>query len=312
MMESVKKKIRSDPSAILHVDTVVFSELQREAARLRELFFPPSITFYAPTFESAPYSIDSFKPSGIEFFRSISITGEACSLQCEHCKGHLLESMTGASPATLHGMMVEMIARGTRGFLISGGSDKAGVVPINEIIGTLKEIKEKYDDVEIVLHSGFLDEQVTNKLMTAGIDGVMFDFCGAASTLKKICHLDRKPVDYQQMIKRCKSGGIPVMPHVIVGLDAGEIRGEFDALRLLQDAVPDVLVFVILMPIPGTPLEHVEPPRIDIVERLFVAGRLLFPGIPVVLGCAKPSGMYKIAVERAAFESGFNAIAYPT
>ncbi len=55
-------------------------------------------------------------------YRAVSITGNHCELQCDHCKGALLKSMDHAPDgASLRKIGLDAYARGDRGILISGG-----------------------------------------------------------------------------------------------------------------------------------------------------------------------------------------------
>jgi len=217
--------------------------------------------------------------------------------------------MRHANATNFEEVLQATIKSGARGVLVSGGSGKDGKVPILPHVDALKHAKERHS-IDITIHSGFMEDDEILALRGAGIDGVMFDFPGSAETIKSVCHLDKAPADYARMVTTCKDVGIPVMPHVIIGLDWGEIKGEMDALSTLGQLKPDVLVLVILMAFPGTPMSGIVP-DIDQVERVILAARVLNPDIPIQLGCAKPQGDFKERVERFAVECGANGIAYP-
>jgi uncharacterized radical SAM superfamily protein len=44
---------------------------------------------------------------------------------------------------------------------------------------------------------------------------------------------------------------------------------------------------------------------------LFALARARLPGTPVNLGCGRPLGQFKVALDRAAVDHGLNGIAYP-
>ncbi|MFX0102041.1 MAG: radical SAM protein [Candidatus Hodarchaeota archaeon] len=310
MILSPLKQISDDPSYILSLEREVIDKLTVHAFEQRKSRFGNYLECFAPMFDLAPYKIDTFTPSGIKRFAGISITGDDCTLQCDHCKGYLLKGMQHASRSTFVQVLSSLIDGGASGFLISGGADKDGKVPIKGFIGTIKDLKKK-ENVRIVIHSGLLSRDELHKLEDAGVDGIMFDLVGSESTLRDVCHLDAKPLDYYEMISAAKEMGLPVMPHVVVGLDHGRITGEFEVLKVLKDNPPDALVLVVLMPFPGTPMENVKPPAIEAVKRYALASRLLLPGIPLVLGCARPQGIYKVELEKSVVSYGLNGIAYP-
>jgi len=264
---------------------------------------------HVPGFPLVPYEIESFKPGKKGAFESISLTGLACTLQCDHCRGQLLNSMRQASVETFEQVLNDVIASGAKGVLVSGGSDADGKVPIMQVLDSLKHAKKKHR-IEIVIHSGYMEGDEIAALKDANIDGVMFDFIGSAETARSVCHLDTSPADYARMVATCKHVGIPVMPHIVIGLDWGTIKGEVDALSMIAGLEPDVLVLVILMPFPGTPMENLIPDASQ-VERVILLARLLNDKIPVQLGCVKPQGEFKERVERFAVECGVNGMAYP-
>src|SRR5271157_4329682 len=57
-------------------------------------------------------------------YRAISITGDKCDLDCDHCKGTLLRSMEQAlSPDDLKRQGQAAVDRGDHGILVTGGCD---------------------------------------------------------------------------------------------------------------------------------------------------------------------------------------------
>jgi uncharacterized radical SAM superfamily protein len=302
------EKLRHEPGWIMALDARQVADAKQKAFEARIGRFGRVLHCHAPGFDGIPYETDSFAP-GRGVFESISITGASCSLQCDHCRGHLLQTMRHANAGNFEQVLQAMINGGARGILVSGGSGKDGKVPILPHIGALKRAKSRYG-IDVVIHSGFMDDLEIRAMQGTGIDGIMFDFPGSSETMKSVCHLDKTPADFARMVTTCKEAGIPVMPHVIIGLDWGQVKGEVDALSMLGQLKPDVLVLVILMPFPGTPMVN-RVPDIDQVERVILAARILNPGIPIQLGCAKPHGEFKERAERFAVECGLNGIAYP-
>ncbi len=301
-------KLRHEPNSVLSLTAGQVADAKQRTLEARVGQFGRVLHCHAPGFKGVPYETDSFSP-GRGTFESISITGASCALQCDHCQGHLLQTMRHASASNFEDVLRAVIEGGARGVLVSGGSGKDGKVPILPHLDALRRAKDRHG-IDVVVHSGFMDEGEIRAFRGAGLDGMMFDFPGSAETIKSVCHLDKTPADYARMITTCKDVGIPVMPHVIIGLDWGRIKGEIDALSTLAVLKPDVLVLVILMPFPGTPMADVMP-DIDIVEKIILAARILNPTIPVQLGCAKPHGEFRTRAERFAVECGVNGVAFP-
>jgi hypothetical protein len=58
-------------------------------------------------------------------------------------------------------------------------------------------------------------------------------------------------------------------------------------------------------------MRDVEPPPLDEIGAFFEAARRALPRTPVMLGCARPLGEMKRAIDRLAIDAGLNGIAYP-
>jgi uncharacterized radical SAM superfamily protein len=59
-------------------------------------------------------------------------------------------------------------------------------------------------------------------------------------------------------------------------------------------------------------MEKVEPPKPMDIARVIAAARLIFPKIPIVLGCMRPKGRHRVETDVLAVKAGVNAIAFPT
>jgi len=101
------------------------------------------------------------------------------------------------------------------------------------------------------------------------------------------------------------------LPHVVMGLHYGELRGEETALRIVAAHAVAGLVLVALMPLLGTAMERVAPPATDELVRCMHRARELMPGRRLLLGCARPGGEAKVALDRTAIDLRFDAIAFP-
>jgi len=65
----------------------------------------------------------------------------------------------------------------------------------------------------------------------------------------------------------------------------------------------------VLMPLPATPMAGALPPTLEEAARLLAESRLLFPESEIALGCARPRGEYRRALERIAIDAGVNRVA---
>jgi uncharacterized radical SAM superfamily protein len=71
------------------------------------------------------------------------------------------------------------------------------------------------------------------------------------------------------------------------------------------------LILVVLTPLVGTPMGHLPPPPIEDVTEFFALAREAMPTTQVNLGCGRPMGAMKVALDKAAVDHGLNGIAYP-
>ena len=269
--------------------------------------FKPEISFSVPGtkhYDNACYSNRPFS------FAHLSVTGEACACRCAHCEGALLKTMIGAtSPQTMRRAVDNLLKKGCRGILVSGGSDANGEVPLQpfaEAMGYAKRMGFK-----VLVHGGLIQQETAAMLKEAGVDQVLMDVIGDVATLREVCHLDRKPDDYLQSMLCCRDAGLSIAPHIVIGLHFGQIRGEWLSLEMIRQADPEMIVLVILAPARGTAMAGIHPPSTDDAAEIMAAARISNPATPITLGCARPPGNYKRRAETDAVDCGLNGIAYP-
>lgn len=235
-------------------------------------------------------------------FPAISITGEECELNCLHCDHHYLSGMEGITdPEELRARLLEIAKNGGVGALISGGSNREGVVPLGPFIPVLADIK-KETDLILNVHTGFIERKEAKALAEAGVDIVSLDVVGGRETVQKLYGLNRGPDDYRMTISRLVDAGIPnIVPHVTVGLHEGKLYGEYNAIRVISQACkPEAVVVNVMIPTKGTPLS-----KAPIVSNKDVCAIIEYAvtltDAPVYLGCMRPKGdtELEIAVEEA-------------
>jgi uncharacterized radical SAM superfamily protein len=254
-------------------------------------------------------------------FPSISMSGEACALNCLHCGAVYLKDMVPAtSPKMLEDACVQLKNEGARGVLLSGGCDRQGrMLNLEKLLPTIKKIHEM--DLIIKLHTGFVDEKLARKIVDAGVDIASMEMVGNAKTVKKIFGLDATAEDYLQTFKNLWDAGIPhVCPHICVGLHDGKLKGEITALELLKTEIkPSTIAIIVLRPTKGTKLANIRPPTGEDVEKVVTHARRLFPKTKIILGALRPRGseqLGKIAervdVEIGALEGGIDGAEVPS
>jgi len=285
--------------------------LKERILRAREVSwanFGRRIRFYAPGFT---YYRNKYFRSSRTAFPSISVTGSFCSLDCPHCGRKILETMIPAqTPERLIETCSEIKRRGGVGCLISGGCLPDGSVPLDRFVDAIAEAKKM--GLTIVVHTGLIDLETANSLKEAGVDAASIDIIGSDQTIKEIYNLDASVRDYNESLDALGKSRIPFMPHVLVGLHHGMVKGEYEALRMIAEHHPTALILIAFFPVKGTRMERVKPPSPESVIEVLVQARFMMPKVPTALGCARPKGNHRARTDTLAIEAGVNAIAHPS
>lgn len=241
-------------------------------------------------------------------FPSISVTGARCSLGCLHCRGHFLKGMIPAEkPSHLWKVACELHERGGTGFLLSGGCDEKGRVPIGDFAGTLKRIKRE-TDLLINVHPGLVSKGEADILSSAQVDTVSVDVIGSEETLREVYNLDCRVDDVERSLRLLREASVPLTPHICVGIHGGRLVGESRALEIVSESDPSALVITSLLPVPGTPFEAVRAKDSDIVD-FYRQSRSALPNVPIVLGCMRPRNT--ASLDETLLEEGIDGIAVP-
>ena len=266
------------------------------------------IHFYAPSFM---YYKTSYYCSSQNDFPTISVTGKGCALNCKHCGGKVLETMYPATaPEKLFDLCVQLKRKGALGCLISGGCLPNGSIPIGKFVDVIKKVKRELG-LTMFVHSGIIDFDTAKKLRNAGVDAALIDIIGSDETIREIYNLNVTVKDYENSLKALHETGIVFVPHVIVGLHYGKLKGEFHALKMISQYKPSALVIIAFMPIHETEMATVEPPKPEDIAKVITVARLMFPMTPLVLGCMRPKGKHRVKTDILAIKAGVDAIAFP-
>ena len=299
--------IINDGHSILQAPTDELSQWMNKAFESRLSSFDRKLLCYSPT--AYPYKIRAHKQVRSNNFPSLSVTGTSCSLNCEHCDGQLLKGMESTlTPESLFERCLEIKNQGGEGVLISGGSDSAGHVPLERFGKAIGRVKNELDML-VVVHTGLVTPETAHQLAAAGIDAAMIDVIGDETVSSKVYHIDDGPQKMRKSLDILEEHKIPTVPHVLVGLNYGQIQGEIEALQMISEGTPSAVVIIALSPVRKTPMESITPPTPESIGRLMTVARLGFQDIPILLGCARPMGQHKIDTDKYAIRSGVNGIA---
>jgi uncharacterized radical SAM superfamily protein len=279
------------------------------AMAVRRRSFADEIFFFTPSLKH--YEGDEVATPSEARFVPVSVTGCSCGLMCDHCKARILESMHPvASPDAFRELGARLARRGVEGILLTGGSDRAGVVPLRPYADAIRALKGEHG-LTVIVHTGLIGAEEARVLAAAGVDAAMIDMIGADETIRSVYHLDARVSDFEASLRALCDAGVPTAPHVVIGIHYGEILGERRALEVISNLPIASLVIVVLSPLPGTPMQRVRPLRGVDLAPLFAEARMAFPTTPVLLGCARPEGREKRRIDEAALLAGFNGIAFP-
>jgi uncharacterized radical SAM superfamily protein len=285
------------------------TDLQK-AFDIRKRNFTSDIYFFAPSLKR--YETTEFSNTGKPVFVPVSLTGPSCSLNCKHCGGKLLESMYAAySEEELYSLASKLHDEGIEGLLITGGSCVDGTVPMKPFFPALRKIKKKLQ-LKLAAHTGIVDKETAAE-MKGIFDAAMLDIIGNEETINEVYNLERTPADFYKTVENLIEQDIDVVPHILLGLHYGEIRGEYDALKKLINYELAALVLIIIEKLKGTVFYEmrIQPPSIQQIRELFVFTRVNFAATPLLVGCARPGGAMEREIDILAVNTGFNGIAYP-
>jgi uncharacterized radical SAM superfamily protein len=288
------------------LDAALVADLERHAAGAA----PRPIRFSTPTFKD--YASTELKGCSKNSFPSFSITAGACGLNCDHCRAEILKPMLAAtSPAMLDQKVRHLVAtQDLQGFLLSGGSNRRNEIPYERYYPVVERLKRDFPQMSVAIHTALTDEAGARAMEAAGVDTAMMDVIGADETIREVYHLDRPVEDFEATLAALCTTSMKVSPHIVVGLHYGRILGEPNALDIVSRHAVEALVLVVVMPFYAKPGQFVVPDTSD-VGRIFGEARWRLPDRQVLLGCARPPGLHKRAVDAYAVMAGLDGIAFP-
>jgi len=248
-------------------------------------------------------------------FPSVSMSGNSCALSCKHCNHTYLNDMQNLTePDELLNSCRRFADEGAVGFLLSGGCDKNGaMLNLRKLLPIVKQIK-KETDLVVKLHTGFVDKELAEDIVAAGVDIASVEVVGSNETIQEIFGFNATVDSYADTLQNLEAAGIPyIVPHVCIGLHYGELKGEFHALEVIKNFCdPSLLVLIIFRPTKGTILEQCKIPSADDVSTVVEKAKELFPEKDVSLGCIRPRARFREEIELAALKAGVTRMEIPS
>jgi len=214
------------------------------------------------------------------------------------------------SPKKLFTLAKKLKRLGAFGCLMSGGCLPDGSIPLTRFIPTIEKIKRELG-LTVFIHTGIIRIDTAIALKDAGVDAALIDIVGSDETVKQIGNLKVTVKDYADSLKALQQADLKFVPHVIVGLHDGKLKGELDALKLIASVNPSAIVIIAFMPIFGTAMAEIKPPQPTEIARVIATARIMLPRTPLALGCVRPKGKHRAETDILALKAGVDAIAFP-
>ncbi len=200
-----------------------------------------------------------------------------------------------------------MSAAPSASYLVSGGCDEAGRVPIAEHVDLLRALRERG---RLNVHSGIVTEG--DVAILRELDPVVsYDFVVHQPTITTVYGHGRTARDFLEGYRLLRSAGLRVVPHVLIGLNGGRIEGERAAVEALRELGCEELVFLVLIPTRGSRFATAQPPPPEEVAEVLCWARVTLPEADLQLGCMRPGGRYRRNLDPLAVRAGVNGIVKP-
>ncbi len=232
--------------------------------------------------------------------RAVSISGGECALNCEHCRGHFLQSMTSIKE------LPPQSRNSYNSLLISGGCDKNGQV----FLPSPKDLTRLQEQGQLNFHVTLIDRKGLD-LIEPHAHTISHDLHGSDRVIKEVLGLkERSFADYAHSYKRVWSR-TRVIPHILIGLGGTKFRGEKQILQLLEEYPPLAVVFLVYMPRLHSPVLPSRAPALKAVLEFLQECQERLAGLPLILGCMRPGGKYRVELDRGALDLGLAGIVHP-
>ena len=216
-----------------------------------------TITFAAPRIKR--YETDDFKPSGEPRFVAVSLNGDTCHLQCDHCRTRMLKALYHVrTPSEFAAMADRVAAQGCRGMLLTGGCGRDGTIPLPRFVEAARDARERHG-LRYAVHTKMVTADFAGAAAAIGTDLLMTDLVGENESLREVYHLPNHTVDdVRASLDHAEARGLRLAPHIMIGIARGRVVGERVALEMLRGRNVAALALVVLTPLLNTPMAGVQ------------------------------------------------------
>jgi uncharacterized radical SAM superfamily protein len=180
--------------------------------------------------------------------------------------------------------------RGFRGFLISGGFNPEGYLPLgSEHLGVLREFR-RGRDVFLSVHAGLMPRGLLGRAMEV-FDLVDFEVPPSDRYVREGRGLGRTRGDYLELLSYVveEYGEDRVAPHVVIGSGLSTAEDDLRTVKDVGSVTSRLLVVLVAM--------GGAPPEVGRVVEAFRTARRYFR--EVALGCMRPRTLGRVFVELA-------------
>jgi uncharacterized radical SAM superfamily protein len=200
----------------------------------------------------------------------------------------------------------EMDSDRVKSYLVSGGCNPEGAVPLKDNVDLLKKLSNDYT---LIAHTGLLNSEDIEAI-SPYISAVSFNFIGDDETISEVMGLKKTKEDFLHSLNSLR-GKLKTFPHITVGLNKGMISGEYDSVDLLALNPPEALVFNVLIPTAKTDYEDHEPPKVEDVIDVISYAKERMPKTSIYIGCMRPGGSYRKILDEMCLDLGVERIVMP-
>lgn len=201
-----------------------------------------------------------------------------------------------------------LTSRNGNGFLVSGGCDRNGRIPLGPYLDAIAQVKRE-SALLINVHTGLVDRKSAESLVRASPDCLSVDIVQDRRVIRDLMHLRVGPDAYREtLVNLVDSGAERIVPHICIGLSETK-EGERAALRLVREFEVSALVVLVLMS--PNAISPYKPPPVDDARVIgFVKEAIDSLECPVLLGCMRPRGNWALEVD--CIDAGISGIANPS
>ena len=243
-------------------------------------------------FQAQPVHRRHFDANQVQASRLLNVKTGGCSEDCAYCSQSIhyqteLERESLLSVAEVTAAARQATADGATRFCMGAawrGPNDSQMDLIAAMIGAVKA-----EGMEACVTLGLLSDGQAERLKAAGLDYYNHNIDTSEDYYGKII-TTRSFADRLDTLARVRNAGIHVCAGGIIGM--GEARADRVAMLLTLASLPEPPESVpinLLIPIPGTPLEHTQPPDVFEIVRTIAAARIMMPRAYVRLSAGRES-----------------------